>query len=280
MPSELRDHRGHQRTILRQGCELGEIECFGGEEDSQERQQHRHAANHGVHQELHRGSRAAGSTPESDKEECRNQCQLPEDKPVEEVQGREGADEARLKHENQREVQRHALFNLPGRQHADWHDNRREQQHEETEPIDTHAITYVERRYPRMKLLELEPVGGAVEAVPENQRDQQRDGAERQCCPTYERLVPAAQREHRKGANQRQQGQDREPWEGVHVLSHTRAFHSSRIVNTMSAPATILRYPWTRPACSRERIWPLSETLSHPSSKPEFTTWVSKKLSK
>ena len=61
MPAELGDDRGHQLAVLREVGELGEVEVVGGEEDREEGQQHRDAADHGVDEELGRGRwRCAG----------------------------------------------------------------------------------------------------------------------------------------------------------------------------------------------------------------------------
>src|SRR6185437_274627 len=112
MPSEFRDHGRHQMTTLREGCELNEIEFSCRKKDGEEGKQHGYAADHGVDQELRGGGGAACSSPELDEEESGNQAELPKNKPVEEIKRGEGAEEAGLQQQHQREIQSSAFLNL------------------------------------------------------------------------------------------------------------------------------------------------------------------------
>jgi hypothetical protein len=97
----LSDKRASQRTIAAHLREFDEIHFAGREEDGEERQQHRHAADHGIDEELRRRRTAIRSAPESHEEERRDQTQFPEEEPVEKVQRRERADEPGLQEQDQ-----------------------------------------------------------------------------------------------------------------------------------------------------------------------------------
>ena len=121
---------------------------------------------------------------------------------MEEIQRGEGAEEAGLQQQHQREVERDALFDLPGGEHADGHDDRREQQHQQAEAVDADAVFDAERRDPGVAAPE---TGSAPEARSKLcQRIsvmQQRDEAEGERRPARERLASAAEREHDERAD-------------------------------------------------------------------------------
>ena len=112
MPAKLRNDGRHQLAILRQGRELDEIEFSCRQKDGEERKQHGDAADHGVDQELRGGGGAARSSPELDEEEGGDQAEFPEDKPVKEIQRGEGAEQAGLQQQHQREIEACTFVNL------------------------------------------------------------------------------------------------------------------------------------------------------------------------
>ncbi len=112
VPAKLRDDGRHQLTLLRERREFDEIEFSCRKKDGEEGQQHRDAADHGVNQELRGGGGAARSSPELDEEEGGDQAELPKDKPVEEIQRGEGAEQASLQQQHQREIEARAFLNL------------------------------------------------------------------------------------------------------------------------------------------------------------------------
>ena len=63
-----------------------QIHAAGGEEHGEKRQQQSHRSRHGVDEELRRRRPALRPAPQLDQEERRNQAQLPEQKPVKEIQ--------------------------------------------------------------------------------------------------------------------------------------------------------------------------------------------------
>ena len=134
-----------------------------GQEDGQEGEQQGHAAGHGIDEELRRGGSAQRSTPEPDEEERRDQAQFPEDEPVEEVQGGERAEEPGLQEKHQREIERHALLDVPRGQHGHRHHDGREQHHQQPESIHANAILDTQRGNPGVPLLKLKPARCGVE---------------------------------------------------------------------------------------------------------------------
>ncbi len=107
--TEMRGH--HLRELA--GCShlrelakvhgAGRVFTRGREEDGEERKQERHRAGHGVDEELRGRRTALRAAPQLDEEECGDEAQFPEQKPVEEIERGEGAEESRLKREHQAE---------------------------------------------------------------------------------------------------------------------------------------------------------------------------------
>src|ERR1035438_37585 len=96
------------------------------------------------------------AAPEFDEEECRDQAEFPEEKEVKEILRSEGAEEAGLKEQEKRVVERHTLLNLRGGGHANGNDDGAEEQHEEAKAVDADVIVDRERRDPGVGFLELE----------------------------------------------------------------------------------------------------------------------------
>src|SRR5436309_2051857 len=97
-PAEIGGERLGQAAVAPHLSERCEIEHarrgvrFRREKNSEERQQHRDAANHRVNEELRRGGCTLRPAPKPHEEERRNQTQLPENEPVKKVQRRERAE--------------------------------------------------------------------------------------------------------------------------------------------------------------------------------------------
>ena len=111
-PAKLCDDGRHQLAILREGRELDEIKFPCRKKNGEERKQHGDAADHGVDQELRGRGGAARSSPELDEEEGGNQAELPKNEPVKEIQRGEGAEQAGLQQQHQREIKARAFVNL------------------------------------------------------------------------------------------------------------------------------------------------------------------------
>ena len=168
----------------------GEIEFARRDENGEERQQHRHAADHGVDEELRRGGSALRSTPEPHEEKRRDQTQFPEDEPVEKVQRCKRPKKPGLKEKHEGKIQGDALDDFPRGQHGHRHDNGREQHHQQAQPIHAEVVLHAQARDP-LVLLELRR---RVERAPrerarrEGERDEDDGGeaARHGAAPKYE----------------------------------------------------------------------------------------------
>ena len=92
--------------------------------------------------------RARGPPHKLDEEECGNEAQLPEQKPVEEIERGEGAEEARLKHQHQAEEQAGHMVHAVRRINRHERDDGREHQHQRAEAVDAEMILNAQRRRP------------------------------------------------------------------------------------------------------------------------------------
>ena len=128
----------------------------GALKDRQERQQQRHAADHRVHEKLGGRRGAQRPAPKPNKKERRNQAQLPEDEPVEEIQRRESAKQSRFKKKNQCEVERGPLLDMPRCTDRHRHDDRGEQQHQQPQAVDANVIFAPQSRESRHVALQIE----------------------------------------------------------------------------------------------------------------------------
>ena len=117
-----------------------------------------------------------GSSPELDEEEGGNQAELPEDKPVEEIERGEGAEEAGLQQQHQREIEWRAFLDLPRRQRCRWERrSRSEQQHQQAQAVDAEVILDAEGGDPRDVLAEIAARRMRSRSGPQQQRDGQRE---------------------------------------------------------------------------------------------------------
>jgi hypothetical protein len=94
------------------------------------------------------------------------------------VQRGEGAEQSGLQEKDEREVKRGAVFHPPRCEHGHGRDHRREQHHQQPEPVHGHVVLNVERRYPLMTLLELKRARSRIEGFPHHQGQGEREEAE------------------------------------------------------------------------------------------------------
>src|SRR5207247_10534153 len=92
--------------------ETGEIERALGKIDPEEREQHRHATEKGIKEELCSGTVAFLASPDFYKEEGRDEAHLVKDKPENEIRGGERAVKRRL--HNQQQGAETAIHSWPG----------------------------------------------------------------------------------------------------------------------------------------------------------------------
>ena len=109
-------------------------------------------AGHGVDEELRRRRAAPRPAPQLDEKEGGNQAQLPEEKPVEEIQRRKGAEEPRLQRQHQRKVKPRLMMHAVRGIHRHQRDDGREHQHQRAQPVHAEVVLDAQRRRPRVLL--------------------------------------------------------------------------------------------------------------------------------
>src|ERR1700733_2492347 len=95
---------GNQLPAPRHHRKIHEVEFPCAQKDGEKGQQQCNASNHGVEKEHGRRRCTLRSAPEANQEKCRDKAELPEQKPVKEVEGCKGSEQPCFKHQNQREV--------------------------------------------------------------------------------------------------------------------------------------------------------------------------------
>ena len=185
-----------------------------------QRQHHQHRAEQGIEEELEGRIDPARPAPDADDQEHRDQHALEEHVEEHEIQGAEGADHEGLEHQEGDHVFLDPdLDRFPGREDADRGQQRREQDEEHGDAVDTHVVADAEGGDPIRLLDELEIGRAAVEAEPERQRQQEGDERGPECeiagvAGDGRRL--AAQHEDQRAADQGQEGDEGEDRPAAH----------------------------------------------------------------
>ena len=205
-----------------------------------QRGQHEQAAHEAVQQELHGSVGALHAAVAPDHEVDRDQHDLEEHVEQEDVGGDEDADHERLEDEDQGEVALDAAAALlvdvvPAGEDDDRHQGRGQRDQHQADAVDAHRVGDAERRDPRVRLDELEALGG-VRAELQGHRDGQAQGHEReqQRHLLGQRTPPPREEGHDDAADERHHHQRGQPGKGTHdALTRTRAR------TTKTAPPTI-----------------------------------------
>ena len=103
--------------------------------------------------------------PNFDQEKRRDQAHFVEQKPENEILCRECAVERGLHYEHGRTEPADAAWSRSGKK-CEWNDERREQEEQQTQPIDSNQIFSVDRRNPRMMLNELQACRSGIKLSP------------------------------------------------------------------------------------------------------------------
>ena len=114
--------RARRRRASATSCSVVELAQIAVEVQHQDGDQHQHAAEQRVEEELDRRVFAPRAAPDADQEVHRQQHHFPEDVEQEEVERQEDAEHARFEQQEQNAVGLHVLVDRPAgahRQHAD-----------------------------------------------------------------------------------------------------------------------------------------------------------------
>ena len=157
---------------------------------------------------------------------------------MEEVQRRERAEQAALQEEEQAAVERDVFLNFVRSQHRHRDDKRGEHKHHESEAVEADVILNAERGNPHMPLSELHSAFAGSGVRPKRGDDPQREDVDRQRDAARELATLAVHAENQRGPHQRQEGQNRDERQAVHLLHPTARMKTKR----MSATPMLRRY--------------------------------------
>jgi hypothetical protein len=176
------------------------------EVEREDAEQHHHAADQRVEEELDRRVQPPVAAPDADEEVHRHQHDLPEQEEQQEVERNERADHAGLEHQQEDVVLLHALPDgRPRRQDRDRAQQRRHQDQQDAEAVDAEEVVSPDRRDPRHALDELVLGAGAV--VPEPQRHRHHEPEDRDDVrdPPDQILLTPAHEEQQDGPRERRE---------------------------------------------------------------------------
>ena len=177
-------------------------------------QQHQHRPQQGVEEELVRGVDAVRPAPDADDQEHRHQSAFEEDVEEEQVQRREDADDQGLQHQEGDHVFHDArLDRLPAGHDADRHQEGRQQDEQDRDPVHAQVITGAGE--PGVVFNELIGRVRRIELGDQQDGHGQHDKRGAQGDPARGRgrgvlaaLVHHAGQKQQAGADQRQEGDD------------------------------------------------------------------------
>ena len=203
-----------------QGDEVEGAGAVVGRHDVQpdDRGQHDEAAEKAVEQELHRRVRALRAAVAADDEVHRDEDDFEEDVEQEHVERGEDADHPGLQGEDQREVaadrspavRRDLVDLVPGGDHHDRHQQRRERDQHQRDAVDADLVVDAERLDPVVLLEEL--VAGLVllEVDDHGDREAELDEREEQRGLLGQQRIGLRQQRHDQRAGERDDQQDRQ----------------------------------------------------------------------
>ena len=142
----------------------------------QDGDQHQHAAEQRVQEELDRRVFAPRAAPDADQEVHRQQHHFPEHVEQEEVERQEDAQHARFQQQEQDAVGLDVLVDRPARAHRQHADERRQHDQRKADAVEAHEVVDVERRNPGQR-------EGVLHARPRRRRTG-RVGAGRRAAPS------------------------------------------------------------------------------------------------
>ena len=158
--------------------ELDEVEAAGGIERWREMPAAARRCRPWCRRRIESRRGALRSSPKADQEKCRDEAQLPEDEPVEEIQRCEGAEESGLKEEDEREVER--AFCGFGQEAAMDISTTIAVSNSIRRPksVDADVVAHAQSPASRRGLLQIGGRPGRVETMPDDQRQTRAQQAE------------------------------------------------------------------------------------------------------
>ena len=152
-----------------------EIEAAGMRVQPQNRRQHKHRRDHGVHEEFHGGIDLALVPENADQQRHRDQRGFPEEIEEEEIEGSEDADQRGLQDQQQNEKFLYPVVHrLPRDQHAQRREERGQNHQPQRDAVDAHVVVNVGRRNPLAVDFVLESWHGAMEVHRQVQRREEK----------------------------------------------------------------------------------------------------------
>ena len=146
------------------------------EVEREDTEQHHHAADQRIQEELDGRVQTAIAAPDADEEVHRDEHHFPEQEEQQEVERHEGAEHPRLQHEQEDVELLHTIGNRgPRGQHGDRSHHRRQQNQQDAEAVDAEEVFRPDRGNPRRALDELKIGARRVVPEPERNRDDEPD---------------------------------------------------------------------------------------------------------
>ncbi len=126
----------------------------GEDAEGDKASEHHRRAEEGVDEELDRRRPAVLVPPDADQQVHRDQRDLEEDVEQDQILRGEHPEHPDLGEEDRREVLLEVTPHVPRREHRDDGQQRRQEEHPETEPVEADPVADVQRRYPGKVLRE------------------------------------------------------------------------------------------------------------------------------
>ena len=123
---------------------------FPAEVEHQDGDQHQHAADERVQEELDRGVFLPRPSPDADQEVHRQQHHFPEHVKQEEIESQKDTQHSRLENQKQDEVSLHLLGDTPGGHHGQHRNEARQQHQRQADAVVSELVIDVPIRDPRL----------------------------------------------------------------------------------------------------------------------------------
>src|SRR5262245_47561560 len=148
---------------------------------------------------------------------------------MDKVQRRERTEHPGLKEEHKPYKSPDVVLHAPRSQQSEWHDERRQQNHQQPQAINSQEVFDVQRRNPRVTLDKLKFAGLRVEVQPQNHDRRKSQAVETQPKPLRQGATLRLYARDERGADQRREGEKREPGDAVHL--HPQMKNSAPMVS-------------------------------------------------
>ena len=257
---------------------VGDAEAADLEPQRDHGDQQQDGAGHGVDEELEGRVDLAGAAPHADEQGHGDQHGFPEDEEEDEIQGAEHADHGRL-HDQQAD---HELLDArldvaPGRQHAQRHDQGRQQDQQQADAVNADGV--VDAQAPEsngQNSANWKSVGLRVKPPPELQREE-GDGRGKCERPQAQQALAADERRDR-GGGQRAEDQHAQQvrafvWAGSGHLARALEYKRKAMMRMAATAKAKARFCCIWPRWAKRSRRPMPRMLSaKPSTAPSITS--------